>query len=48
MIQAIRRHFAKRRLQRLVEAKAQSREIIDYRIHRAAGKLGARRRKGMA
>jgi len=48
MTRAIRQYLARRRLQRIVDAQARSREVIDYRIRRAAGKLGWVRRMGRA
>lgn len=39
-------HRARAELQRIVDANANSREVRDYRMNRAAGKLGYARRCG--
>lgn len=46
MIRTIRQYLAKRRLQRITEARANSYATTDYRIRRAAAKAGWARKKG--
>lgn len=48
MIAAIRRAIAARRLQRIVTERANSRDVAEYRMRRAAGKLGYARKEGKA
>jgi hypothetical protein len=44
----IRQWLAKRRLQRIVEARRKSFEVIDYRRRRQAALKGLGRQRGMA
>lgn len=48
MTRIIRQWLAARRLERIVRATRNSPEIISYRKHRAAAKLGIARKRGVA
>lgn len=48
MIRIIRQYLAKRRLQRITEARANSPSTTDYRIRRAAAKAGWHKRRAGA